>query len=663
MQTSRARVVAGIVLATQALCAATGVLSDRLLAQQGHSGLSGYDASFWVIVAGVCSSSLVGAAIVRDQPGHPVGWLFLALSSVILLSPVLEAWYAWGAVAEPGSLPAPGLAAAVDNSTWILWFVLVALVLGLTPTGTWLSPRWRRLGRGIVLAGGLAFVLALLREELDPPYQDADNPIAIPSLRWLTVGGAYFLVLFAAAGLVACGASLVVRWRRAVGLERRRLLWLALVVVTLPVSVVGAFVAARAGSDPLTLVATGGFVVLVPVAAGLSITRYHLYEVERVLARTTTYLLLSVILVAVYAAVVWVGAEAAGAWNTTPEVAATVGALTVAVIAAPLRRGLQDLIDRRFNRRSYEAVRLIRREIGGDRPVEDLELLFRSAFDDPALTVSYPGADADSWVSAAGLPAAPAAQHLDVSRHGRVVARVGFDPARVDASVVRAGTAVATTELDNVRLRAELATRLVEVEQSRRRIAEAQRTERRRIERDLHDGAQQRLLALAFELQSAQLSGESDRMRSALVEGATIAQTAVRDLRALANGLHPAALADGGLPAALDDLRRHAAVPVALDVDVQRLDPEVEFTAWLVLGEAVVNAQKHARAHRISVSVRRRDDALVLDVRDDGVGAANPDGTGLRGLRDRVEAAGGTLTIRSPHGEGTRIEAVIPCAS
>ena len=657
----RARLAAAVVLGVQLLCALGCGVSDRLLVQAGHSALTVYTTGSWVMVAGVVSSSVVGAAVVRDQPRHPVGWLFLALSSAILLSPVFAAWYAWGAVARPGSLPVPGLAASLDNSSWIPWFVLVALILGLTPTGTWLSPRWRVLGRTIVVAGSLAFVLALLREDLDPPYDEVANPIAVPALRPLTGWGAYLLVVFVAIGLVACGASLVVRWRRAEGAERRRLLWLVLVAITLPVSVVGAFVAARAGADSLMLVSTGGFVVLVPVAAGLSITRYHLYDVDRVLARTTTYALLSVVLVAVYAAVVWLGAETAGAWDTTPEVAATVGALAAAVIAAPLRRGLQDLVDRRFSRRRYDAVRLVRTELAGDRPVEDLEDLFRRAFDDPALTVAYPVAG--SWTTAAGLPAPTAAAHVEVRRHDRAVARVGFDPSRVDRTVVEAGTAVATTELDNVRLRAELAARLVEVERSRRRIAEAQRVERRRIERDLHDGAQQRLLALAFELQSAQLSGDPDRMRTVLADGAASAQTAVRDLRALANGLHPAALADGGLPAALDDLRAHSSVPVELDVQAGRLDPEVEFTAWLVLGEAVVNAQKHARAGQVRVCVRQIGDDLLLLVCDDGEGGANPEGPGLRGMRDRVEAAGGRIVIASPPGQGTQVEAVVPCAS
>jgi signal transduction histidine kinase len=251
---------------------------------------------------------------------------------------------------------------------------------------------------------------------------------------------------------------------------------------------------------------------------------------------------------------------------------------------------------------------------------------------------------------------------VDVDRHGRVVARIGFDPDETDATTVRGAAALAAADLDNTRLRAELVQQVEEIAASRARLAGAQRRERRAIERDLHDGAQQSLLALAFELQTAQLNGEPERMRQALAEGADAAQAAVRELRNLANGLHPAALADGGLAAALDDMARHSPVPLRVRVQGGRLDAGIEFTAWSVIGEAVVNAQKHAGAHDIEVAVQRQNGDLQLRVRDDGHGGANPDGPGLRGLRDRVEAARGRLTVTSG-AAGTTVEAVLPCGS
>lgn len=662
MADRRVRVILPAVLVAEGAAMLASLVSDRVLVATSRIDESALRADVWVLLVGVVAAAVVGAAIVRTQPAHPVGWLFVAFAGVVIASGLMGAWVAW-AVAEPGSLPLPGIAAAVDNSVWIAWFVLFTLVLLLTPTGRWLGPGWRRLGRTVVVVGAAAFVLSLFRTELDSPYEEIENPIGIPGAGVLTVGGSYLLMLVVAGGLVASGVSMIVRWRRAEGEERRQLLWLALVVVPLPAFVVTAFVAASLDADSVMVLATCGFVVLVPVAAGLSITRYHLYDVERVLTRTTTYVLLTIVLVGTYSGVVWAGARAAGGWSTSPEIAATVGALLAAVIAAPLRNAIQQVLDRRFNRRRYDAVRTIFRRLAAEDAAADLTTLLRRAFDDPSATVSYPGGSPEVWVSESGQVVQPRDDGVDISRHGRVVARIGFDRARVSPEVVLAGGQAAATELDNARLRAELARRLVEVESSRRRIAEAQRQERRRIERDLHDGAQQRLLALAFELQSAQLSGEAERMRSALADGAAAAQAAVRDLRALANGLHPAALVDGGLPAALDDLRGHASVPVTLDLDVRRLDPALEFTAWLVIGEAVVNAQKHAQATRIGVRAHHSNGNLLLEVDDDGRGGANDAGPGLRGLRDRVEAAGGTLALDSDPGAGTRLRAVIPCAS
>jgi len=660
----RARWIAASVVAIEAVALLVGLVSDRLLVRTGHAELVSFGGETWVLLLGVASAAVVGLAIVRAQPRHPVGWLFLALSATILLSGPLEAWIEWGRLARPGSLPATGAVAAVNDATWIPWFVLVALILLLTPTGTYPSRRWRALARVIVGAGAGAFLLSLLKSDpFESPFQDIENPWAVPAIQPAAAWVEYGLVLVVAAGLVASGVSLLLRWRRARDDDRRQLLWLALVVVPLPAFVVAAFVASNAGSSVGTVASTGGFVVLVPVAAGLSITRYHLYDVERVLARTTTYVSLTVLLIGTYALIVWFGARGAQRWSTSPAIAATVGALAVAAIAAPARRAIQDLIDRRFNRRRYDAVRLVGAELADERAGLDLVALFRRALDDPSVVLAYPGARLDTWVTEAGLAPPDMSDWVEVARQGRVVARIGFDPTRTDAEVVSAGARIAAAELDNAGLRAELARRLGEVESSRRRLAEAQRTERRRIERDLHDGAQQRLLALAMELRSAQLSGDDERMRQALSDGAAAAQSAVRELRDLANGLHPAALVDGGLPAALDDLARHSPIDLRLEVDVPRLDPALEFTAWLVIGESVVNAQKHAHASSVAVAVHQNECQLRIRIRDDGGGAANPEGPGLRGLRDRVEAAGGTLVIHSPAGAGTTIQAVLPCAS
>ena len=209
-----------------------GLVSDRLLVRAGHGDLVGFGGETWVLLLGVASSAVVGLAIVRTQPRHPVGWLFLALSATILVSGPLEAWIEWGGLARPGSLPGTGAVAAVNDATWIPWFVLVALILLLTPTGTHLSPRWRALGRVIVAAGALAFLLSLMKTDpFESPFQDIENPWAVPAIQPAAAWVEYSLVLLVAAGLVGSGFSLLLRWRRARGDDRRQLLWLALVVI------------------------------------------------------------------------------------------------------------------------------------------------------------------------------------------------------------------------------------------------------------------------------------------------------------------------------------------------------------------------------------------------------------------------------------------------
>jgi signal transduction histidine kinase len=657
----RAAPLVVLVVGLVAVELATGLWFDHLERRAGRPDLVGFRGPVLVLLVGVLAATVVGAVIAVHRPGHPVGWLFLALGAAMMLAGPVDGYATYGLLGSPGSLPAADVAALVADQEWIPWLVLTSLVLHLTPDGHFLSPRWRLAGLATVVSGGLTMALSVLsRQPFESPFQSVPNPFGVAAVQPAADVLRTCAVYVMGCGLIASAVSLVVRFRRSRGDERRRLLWLVYVVVPAPLFVVLAYAGSRADQDVLTILGTSGFVTLVPVAAGLSVLRYRLYDVERIVAATATWTASSLLLVGVYAAVVWLAARAAPSGPMPPAVSAALGALTAVAVAAPARRGLQDALDRQFNRRAHEARRVVAAALSAEVAGVDVESVLRRALADPALTVAYPGA-AGTWVTATGEPVVTAV-HVDVDRHGRVVARIAFDPDRTSAEAVRRVAELAAAELDNTRLRAELAHQLAEVHASRRRLARAQRRERRRIERDLHDGAQQRLLGLAFQLQSARLNGEPDRMRQALAQGAEQAREAVRDLRALANGLHPAALEDGGLAAALDDMARHSPVPVQLTVSVGRLDRGLEFTAWSVIGEAVVNAQKHAAASAIRVDVHRQDGRLHLRVDDDGRGGANPDGPGLRGLRDRVETVRGVLTVESAPG-GTAIEAVLPCGS
>ena len=203
--------------------------------------------------------------------------------------------------------------------------------------------------------------------------------------------------------------------------------------------------------------------------------------------------------------------------------------------------------------------------------------------------------------------------------------------------------------------------------ESRQRIVAAADEERRRIERDLHDGAQQRLVALALELRGAQrrLGDDPDpEIERLLAASVAELQAAVGDLRELARGVHPAVLTEEGIAAALESLAARTPIPVTVDAPEGRFPGPVEAAAYFVACEALANVVKHAQASSVVIRVDAADGLLVLEVTDDGVGgASSAGGSGLRGLADRVEAAGGRLKVESPVGGGTRVEAEIPCES
>jgi signal transduction histidine kinase len=234
---------------------------------------------------------------------------------------------------------------------------------------------------------------------------------------------------------------------------------------------------------------------------------------------------------------------------------------------------------------------------------------------------------------------------------------------RDDSALLEAACAAARLSLENAQLQAELRARLREVEASRARIVEAGDRERRRVERNIHDGAQQRLVALALALRVAQEDVVGDSRANEIIAGAIAElQQAVEELRELARGLHPTLLADEGLGPALESLAERTPLPVDLRLEGLdgRLAADIELSAYFVACEAVANAVKHAGASRIVVAASRGSGELRLEVRDDGEGGADPQGSGLRGLADRVAAQGGTLRIREGVEGGTTVAAGIP---
>ncbi len=250
-----------------------------------------------------------------------------------------------------------------------------------------------------------------------------------------------------------------------------------------------------------------------------------------------------------------------------------------------------------------------------------------------------------------------------VETAGRRLAVLVHDPALdEDPSLVAAGVAVTRLAIDNERLNLEISRQLEEVRASRARIVEAGDAERRRIERDLHDGVQQRLVALAMALRRAggSADGESEAGR-ALGRGAEEALVVVEEVRELARGIHPAVLTEAGLRPALQALADRSPIPVESDVDLGlEVTGTAAATAYFVASEALANIAKHANATTIRLIATTDDGRLLLTIEDDGVGGADPTGSGLRGLADRVAASGGIFNVKAGPNGGTRLSAVVP---
>ena len=320
--------------------------------------------------------------------------------------------------------------------------------------------------------------------------------------------------------------------------------------------------------------------------------------------------------------------------------------------------------------RRARVARLVIR-LGRVAGVTELRTALADALRDPGLRLAFWAPTKNNYIDAYGhatvLPGegAPTVATL-VERDGRRIGALVHDAAlRDDPELVAAVAAAAGMALENARLGAELRARLAELETSRKRVVEAAAAERRRIERNLHDGAQQRLVSVAFTLGLARsrLAADPSAAGRTLAEAQTGLAQALDELRRLSHGIHPGILTERGLRAAIAELALTATVRV--DVTWNAPDPlpdAVESTGYYVVAELLANASKHANATGVHVEVRTHDGAVTIRVADDGAGGADSaGGTGLSGLADRVAALDGRLTVHSPPGAGTTIEVEVPC--
>jgi len=310
----------------------------------------------------------------------------------------------------------------------------------------------------------------------------------------------------------------------------------------------------------------------------------------------------------------------------------------------------------------------------GDTPAPDrLQNALTSALGDPTLEIIHWSPSQGSYVDRHGaqvdLPVDGTGRAVTrLERDGRPLAAIVHDPALADdPGLVTAVASAVRLAVDNDRLTAEVRSQLAEVRASRARIVEAADAERRRVERNLHDGAQQRLVALSLALRRARATLPADaapEMASSLDAATAQLKAALAELRELARGIHPAILTEAGLGPALRALARESPIPVTLELALPEdadVPEAVAAAAYFVAAEALTNVAKYAEAKSIEIRVGADGDALRIAISDDGRGGADPAaGSGLRGLSDRAAALGGRLDVDSPIGAGTRVVGWLP---
>ena len=648
-----------------------GVAFSALL--NSLAGSHGEDAwMFPVWAAAALSSSGVGLVLGLRRPGNPIGWLLLANGLVLTMHQVATPYADYAALEDPGALPGAEWAVLIHERAWPTLFVCATAIALVFPDGRLPSPRWRPVA--IVAAASFAALTAgslLAAERYSERFEHVSSPL--PELSEAVVGIPFIVSgLGALAGLVAAALALRTRMKRGSHVERLQLRWLAYAAMLVPASVVVSLAeSAISGAEgAATAVSTALALTAIPLAIGVAVMRYRLYEIDRLINRTLVYVTLSAGLAATFAAVSLTLGVAIGSGSALPTAA---GTLAAALVFGPLRSRAQILVDRRFDRARYEGLRRI------DRYLEDLRAdrvapeatgdVLAEATGDPSLELYFWLPAEEVHVDASGrvVPELPSVgrARTPVRRGALQLATVVHDPAldeRPDLleSVVEAsGLAI-----EIARLRVEVRRRLAEVEQSRARIVAAGYDERRRLERDLHDGAQQRLVSIGLALRHVQ-RGLPVPSREAEELDATVAQLsdAIDELRELARGVRPAAL-DEGLAAALRELATRSPLRIRIEATDERFDDRLETAAYFVASEALTNAAKHADASEVTVSAARLNGSLIVRVSDDGTGGAIPsEGSGLAGMTDRVAALGGSLTVESPAGRGTVVTAELPCES
>jgi signal transduction histidine kinase len=668
---------------------AIAAVATRLVARNGESVAEQVP---YIIAFGMFG--VVGALIVSRAPGNRIGVLLLwgsgATAASFLAGEMVTILVRDGRT----SGTAPVLAGIVSNLGWIVGIMPVLILLPLLfPDGRPLSPRWRLVAWVAVVLLAL-FALEILLVEPELPGNDENlavpNPLAISALRGLRAREAFFSVLLLVA-LGAALASLVARFRRARGDERQQVKWVAASAAAILVSfVVSSLWSALSGVDNYVVdVLTGAVAFLtLPVAIGISVLQFRLYDLDVVVKKALIAGALFLLVVVVYAVLVWAfGASATGGESSAWLF---VAALLLGVAFRPVTRFARRLADRVvYGRRAtpYEVLTEFSERVGEAYATEDVLGRMARILGEGVGAVrasvwlrvgaelrpasAWPDGDAGAVtlvVEGDRVPEIAGEHVVEVRDAGELLGALSVSMPSNDPmtpakeKLVRDLASQAGLVLRNVRL-------VEELRASQRRLVAARDEERRRIERNIHDGAQQQLVALSVQSRLARgLVGRDPDKAEGLLESIDAQlQAALQDLRDLARGIYPPLLADKGLGPALEAQARRS--PVRVDVEVNglgRLPQEVEAAVYFSCLEALQNVAKYAQAGSVRMRIAREERDVRFEVMDDGRGfdpAISSFGTGLQGIADRLSALDGDVEIVSSPGAGTTVSGRIPVGS
>jgi signal transduction histidine kinase len=683
------------VLALVAALMLVGLNADRVGA--GRTGL------YVLLAVAVLVYAGTGRLIASRLPGNAIGWLLCLIGLSLAGCALTEQFAVYGLATAPGSLPAARLAGWLSGTLTVAVVVLLLVLILLFPDGRLPSRRWRPVLWAIfvIAVGGLAAQLQVgttisggITNAVQAAGAAYPNPLGIfPRHGWFSalVGASFALVLITGVLVVA---SVFVRRRGASAELRQQLAWLGYVGVmtalwTAVLTVASLFLP---GGNSWQGTVIWSFLVFTPVvgiplACAVAVLRYRLYDLDVVVKKTVVAALVAAAFTAIYAlVVVGVGAVTGHAGSSALTFAA---AALAAVVLQPVRARAGLLADRLvYGRRAspYEVLSEFAGRIAGTYSTEQvLPAMAR-------MLAEATGAErAEVWLRSSGAERLEAAWPPAAESAGARADRAAADgpdgrshtfavehqserlgALRVTCSPREPLTPAGERLVRDVAAQAGLVLRNVglieDLRASRQRLVSAADQARRGLERDLHDGAQQQLVALRISLGLARqvLADSPGEAAGLLAETEHQAAEALAEMRDLAHGIYPPLLADLGLAAALQAQARRAAIPVTIEAAVGRYPQDIEAAVYFCVLEALQNVAKYAHASQAQVTLGPDGPCLAFTVADDGTGfdrAATPMGTGLQGIADRLAALGGTVEVDSAPGHGTRVTGRVPATA